>query len=457
MSFKFFFPDSQDIVDPSFDFERETRSRQRVRHRDDAYAHEVLSSRAFDGILVSKGIVDGYGQGSRYTLAQRQRLLRVGVKEFFRLEGSAFGSLETMGDCGAFTYVRETVPPYTVDEVLDFYVECGFDYGISVDHVILDYKKAWDSPDASKAPQLDALKERQRLTLELAGEFWRKCRARHLKIKPIGVAQGWSPKSYAHAVAELQKRGFRYIALGGMVPLKTDDITDCLQAVSVERHPATRLHLLGISRTEAIGRFVKLGVVSLDSTSPLRQAFKDDRDNYWLVGKDALDKNAAFSAIRVPQVEGNPTLQKLISSGEIPQGRARDLERKCLRALADYDAGELALNTVLTALREYEILCNPVRGDGENPGKDRTEVYRLVLEARPWRNCGCGVCGELRHHVILFRGAERNRRRGFHNIWVFKQRLERELQRAADAEGATRLPRKTPGRRGKARADAPAQ
>ena len=42
-----------------------------------------------------------------------------------------------MGDCGAFTYVREETPPYSVDEVIDFYEGCGFDFGISVDHVIL--------------------------------------------------------------------------------------------------------------------------------------------------------------------------------------------------------------------------------------------------------------------------------------------------------------------------------
>ena len=50
---KFFFPDSQDLVDPSFDFEKETRSAQRLRHRDDLYAHEVFSELAYDGVLVA--------------------------------------------------------------------------------------------------------------------------------------------------------------------------------------------------------------------------------------------------------------------------------------------------------------------------------------------------------------------------------------------------------------------
>ena len=40
---KFFFPDSQDQIDPDFDFETEERSPFRVRQRDDRYAHEVLA------------------------------------------------------------------------------------------------------------------------------------------------------------------------------------------------------------------------------------------------------------------------------------------------------------------------------------------------------------------------------------------------------------------------------
>ncbi|MBK9755663.1 MAG: hypothetical protein IPO88_19545 [Nannocystis sp.] len=54
---QYFLPDSQDLVDPSFDFNKENRSADRLRHRDDQYAHEVFSTRAFDGILVSKAIV----------------------------------------------------------------------------------------------------------------------------------------------------------------------------------------------------------------------------------------------------------------------------------------------------------------------------------------------------------------------------------------------------------------
>src|SRR5690349_2509293 len=105
---KFFFPDSQDYVDPSFNFSTEQRSSLRIRQRDDRYAHEEFGSPPFDGLLVSRAIVDS----GRYTLAQKHRLMRVGLMEFFRLRGK---KLETMGDCGAFSYAREEYPPYSVE------------------------------------------------------------------------------------------------------------------------------------------------------------------------------------------------------------------------------------------------------------------------------------------------------------------------------------------------------
>ena len=150
---KFFFPDSQDFVDASFDFEVESRSGTRIRQRDDLYPHEILSSPPYDGILVSKAVVDGHGGGAgKYSSAQRQRFLRVGVREYFRLQTS---SLQTMGDCGAFTYVKEPRPPYSAAEVADFYHDCGFDFGLSVDHIILAYRATLDG----QLPGLDSVPE----------------------------------------------------------------------------------------------------------------------------------------------------------------------------------------------------------------------------------------------------------------------------------------------------------
>jgi hypothetical protein len=413
---KFYFPDSQDQIDPSFDFLTEERSIFRVRQRDDRYAHEVLRIPPFDGVLVSKTIVDGLpGAAGKYTLAQRNRLYRVGIREFFRLDAVPGPRLSTMGDCGAFSYVREEKPPFHPDEVIDFYEECGFDFGISVDHVILGYDISADRDHSH--PNAREWRKRQRLTLELANKFLTRCRARAVGFIPVGVAQGWSPPSYARAVGDLQKMGYRRIALGGLVPLRTSEVLACVEAVDAVRKHDTELHLLGITRCDNVERFAACGVTSFDSTSPFRQSFKDDRDNFY-----ALDRT--YTAIRVPQVDGNPKLKARIRAGQVRQATAIKLEADCLRALRRYDSGEVTARTVLRCLTAYDTLCDETR-------KDRREAYAELLEDRPWRGCRCGICEAAGIEVAIFRGSERNKRRGFHNLYIFSKRLQRELKGSA--------------------------
>src|SRR5262249_55561831 len=148
----------------------------------------------------------------------------------------------------------------------------------------------------------DEWRDRQQLTLDLAAEFLRRCRVTNVRFEALGVAQGWSPSSYAHAVQVLQEMGYDYIALGGVVPLKTGEIETCLKAVADVRHPGTRFHLLGITRTELVKNYEQYGVVSFDSTSAFRQAFKDDRDNYYAPERKYL-------AIRVMQIDSNNRLK----------------------------------------------------------------------------------------------------------------------------------------------------
>lgn len=401
---RFFLPDSQDFVDPSFDFETERRAVDRTRQRDDQYAHELFSKPAYDGLLVSKATVDGLGGSGRYTLAQRHRLLREGAKRFFRTP------LPIMGDCGAFSYVKDVEPPFTVEEVTAFYEQCGFTHGMSVDHIILEYAPEWDA--AKKVPK--RAQERQDLTLELANAFLKLHRRTRPRFKPIGVAQGWSPASYARSVRELQRMGYDYLALGGMVPLKTADIREVLEGLQEVRKSGTKLHLLGVTRIDHIASFERWGVASFDSTSPLRQAFKDKDDNYHTAER-------TFSAIRVPQVEGNPKFQAAIRAGRVSQDDARRLEKACLGGLRAISSRQgKPIQATVRLLHEYEQLFDP--------GRDNRAIYSEILSTQPWKDCPCEVCRRLGHHVILFRGAERNRRRGLHNVWVFYRRLQKELR-----------------------------
>lgn len=419
---KFFFPDSQDTVSPGFDFEKETFPKDRFRQLDDLYAHEVFRSEIpFDGLLVSKAIVHGVEGSGKYTRAQVLRFEREGVREFFRLN-SLPKHLEVIGDCGAFSYVKHKVPPpeFSVDRVLEFYEAGRFDYGVSVDHVILAYIPKADQGQVEVPADV---RERQEMTLALAEEFLRKHHAQRLSFTPMGVAQGWSPKSYRYAVESLLKMGYRYIALGGMVPLKTPDILACLEEIAdLPLDASTRFHLLGITRTEHVSRFAAYKVASIDSTSPLLQAFKDEKDNYFTMGR-------TYAAIRIPQVDKNPGLSRQIKSGRISQDKARVLERRALGAMKEFEAGLLGVDAVLDILAEYEEFYDP-----KHVEKHRV-LYREVLMDTPWRTCPCDVCKALGYHVILFRGAERNRRRGFHNLWMFRRQLERALTTSEPSGG----------------------
>jgi hypothetical protein len=410
---RFFFPDSQDQVDPNFDFRTEEHSPFRVRQRDDRYAHEILSDAPFQGVLVSKSIIDGGGATtSKYSAPQRTRMYREGIRRFLRLDSITNRYIETMGDCGAFAYIKEEHPPFTVDEVIDFYDYAGFDLGISVDHVILGFRQEDEQQRLLGDDTPPEWERRRQITLQCASEFLTRHQARRCRFGPVGAAQGWSPSSYADSVEQLQRMGYRMIALGGMVPLRTHEILSALKAVDGVRDRNTQLHLLGVTRVDHISVFSSYGVSSFDSTSPFRQAFKDDCDNYYL-------DQGALTAVRVPQVEGNPRLKARIQAGNVDQGVAVKLEQRCLSLLRAYDRDLAFLDNVVDALTEYEALWDD--------RQERSAVYSETLAAKAWKRCSCGICAASGIDVVLFRGSERNKRRGFHNLYVFGQRLRREL------------------------------
>lgn len=397
---KFFFPDSQDLISPTYDFVHDEYPPFRVRQRDDLYAHEVLKHMPYDGILVSKAIVDGSVKGAgKYSESQRQRIYRLGVRDFFRLPNH----MATIGDCGAFNYVNESEPPYSVDEVLNFYEGCGFDAGVSVDHVILGYDRT------AKSGTVDpSWKARRDTTLHLAERFIASVVRRGNRIEAVASAQGWSPSSYAKSVAVLQELGYRRIALGGMVPLRTSDILACLEEINEILTVGTELHLFGVVRFESMDKFATYGVTSFDSTSPFKQAFMDDRDNFHTHASN-------FVAIRVPQVDGNVPLKRAVMAGRVSQRDAIRAEREALQCLRRFDAGEASIEDVLEALADYETVINVK--------KSQLDEYRRTLQAAPWKNCPCGLCEVNGVDMIIFRGTERNKRRGFHNLSVLAARM----------------------------------
>lgn len=426
---KFFYADSLDLVDPQFDFEREkSRNPKRIPQRDDVYAHELMApARPYDGILVSKALFRA-GGGSvatgKYSQAQRKRFEREGAPKFLRFPKNGRQDPEqhpVMGDCGAFAYRNEHEPPYTIDELVDFYEDGRFSLGISLDHMVLDYDKALDHPhgaqgalpfatDDHQTRQQEANRRRD-LSLSNAAEFIERCRSWKVGFEPLGAAHGWSPASYRDSVKRLVAMGYDYIAVGGLVPRKNPDIAEILSAINDETRGKVRLHLLGVVRPPLYGLMRQCGVASFDSSSPVWKAFKDARHNYYA-------EPEAFTAVRIPQSDQGVPMRR-IREGVIDQAEAIAAERHALEMFRAYGRKDASLAATLDALRAYDVLL----GTGRKTATPWARIEQTLAD-RPWDKCACPICSDLGIDVVLFRGANRNRRRGFHNLWRTQHHLE---------------------------------
>jgi hypothetical protein len=435
---KFIFADSLDLIDPEYDFSSDTAGSGRQRHWDERYPHEIMNPAPYDGVLVSRGIVGDHLFPGKYSFAQAMRFRREGARKFLRLDAPRFRDMKLFGDSGAFSYVKEEKPPYTPAQVLQFYQEAGFTHGCAVDHVIFEYER--DTP--AKAVGSPAAHKRFDITLENAREFLKLSRSLGPGFTPIGVAQGWSPASMGEASKRLEKMGYSYIALGGLVPLRAEDIHRCLKAVRERVSPKTRIHLLGFAKAEHIGQFVDYGIESFDSTSPLLRAFKDARANYYVPGDAAQGQQGNgdfdqglqyYAAIRIPQALENPRLMRAAKEGKLNQERLLVLETKALDAVRGYDKGRVPIDEAVESVVEYgSLLADDPSEHSPSREKLRESIRpatRRTLEDRPWKSCLCEICREISVEVMIFRSSNRNKRRGFHNLGVFYQHILRLLDK----------------------------
>lgn len=426
---KFIFADSLDYVDPAFDFVADRSAADRQPYWDDAYPHEILGYAPYDGVLVSRGIVGDHRVKGKYTASQARRFSLVGVRKFMRLDKPEFAHLDIFGDCGAFTYVQEEKPPYTPLEMAEFYDECGFTHGCSVDHIIFDFDPALEGMNGGS----EDAKQRFDITLENADAFRREARAMGADFEPLGVIQGWSPGSMAEAARRLVAMGYGYLALGGMVPLKSPEIKRCLAAIRDAVPASTRLHILGFAKADDIDSFHGYDIASFDTTSPLIRAFKDAKQNYYLPGEDLALRY--YTSIRVPQAIENPKLQRAVKKGQFRAEDLLRLEGLALDSLRAFDRGEAELEETLRHVLVYSAPLVEERAfedcEGSTALARLEERYRITLTERPWTQCSCAICRDASIDVIIFRGSNRNKRRGIHNLAVYKDHIERlDLKRA---------------------------
>lgn len=391
---RYFIPEWDDLVDPDYDFINDSHSGGSSDWSNEVYAHQLYPEPNYDGILVSRAIAEK-------SKKKKERINALGVHRFLRVPRE----FPIMGDCGAFDYIMEEKPPYTTADVLDYYTRLGFDFGVSVDHLIVT------ATEHQK-------KSRYELTIDNAEDFLRCHRKTGLRWEPIGAVQGWDATSYAKAAADYVKMGYRYLGLGGLVRTSTGEILRILAKVHEAIPRGIGIHLFGLARLKAVRAMADLGVTSVDSASALRRAWLGDEDNYW------FEDGRHYRAIRVPQAGKSFRAKRMVGEGRATADFVKNTEKRVMAVLRDLDRGKKTVEECLRVIGEYDHLIT----------LDRPELldqYRRTLEAAPWKRCRCAICQRDGIEVVIFRGNNRNRRRGFHNTYVFY----RLLQRALSGEG----------------------
>ncbi|MGD1858070.1 MAG: hypothetical protein ACFB2W_27860 [Leptolyngbyaceae cyanobacterium] len=249
-----------------------------------------------------------------------------------------------LGDSGAHSYRALDEPPFTCQDLLEFYAAGQFNYGMILDMVASPWVRPGGLP-------LSELQRRLQLTLTNAEHCLTLHQRYQYPFELIGVVQGWDPDSYRTCAQALLKMGFTHLAIAGQRSLKLIKAAIDTVLTETQNHPdPIKLHILGTGNPNVLSFYVAKGIHSFDSSTWLRKAWLDAKRNYFIVSHQTYQ---AYQATRL--------------------------------GLAPLTDQPIEWSTPIT--------------------------------------CSCPFCQHLGQHILLFRGHERNTRRGFHNIYQYIQFL----------------------------------
>lgn len=410
-SVSYFLPDWDDLLDERFDFEGDNFSGLSRQTRQDKHCCVLMKpKRICDGVLVSLAQhVTSKGPLRRIMGTEPNSLAPKNMRSQFGLDEDQL----LFGDCGAFSYVNDDKPAISVDQAIALYELHNFDLGASVDHI--------PSPlvlrNGSKQ-KLSMAKRRERIeiTKNNAYRFIELVKKRRVGFKPVGTIQGIKPADYAKMANLYHEFGYRHIAIGGLVPLPdamVKQIADKVMAVVTKLKPRPWVHLFGVFRPKLQMKFRELKVDSFDSATYFRKAWLRSDQNY-------LASNGKwYAALRVPMTSDGRTRKRLEMS-DLDIDSLRNHEAAVIKLLCQYDRDEVGVQEVLEAVIEYDQ-----RLSRSSDVRSMRTQYQRTLKDRPWRSCDCPFCQQAGIHVLIFRGSNRNKRRGAHNTLMLYGSLDK--------------------------------
>ena len=357
-----------------------------------------------DGVLVSKGYMK--------PRVEKSVIEYGGIQKFLRWDGPV------IGDSGAWLYKNQDEPPYSVKELLDYYVRLKIPIGAHLDHAIF---KTINVEGVKRELTPEERKKRWNITIDNAREtleLLSKERFNHLKI--IGVVQGWDLESYRKATKELLKMGYEYLGIGEVARRPTSQLIKIVEVVNkeIDKLPAKRrkkikIHLFGFGRLHLVRSFMTKRVVSFDTAAPLRQAWESGEKNYHFA-----NPWRSYTAIRIRLTRTRRARRHLA-----------EIEKKTLETMYRYAKRKASIGLTLDRLLAYEKKILEVDGVPSEKIDKILELlrkrYERTLKDRPWEDCLCPICKERGVDVIIFREGWRNGSRAHHNVRQFYLELNR--------------------------------
>ncbi|MFD1600467.1 DUF6884 domain-containing protein [Halobellus rarus] len=240
----------------------------------------------------------------------------------------------------------------------------------------------------------------------------------------------------------------RYDAIRVRYPSSRDDLNEAVETSLRGRETlvALRAYDAGDSIREALEDWHALAKDILPAT---RQYLREHRHDEQFDVRLLADVEAAFredfeygrelQASFSDNLRGN--LVKLLRDDDpeapIPFAEYDEILNTAANIFEQFPLATTALDDV-DAVSDYDRVWALVREYAVWVGdEDLLEEYQTVLRERPWEQCDCPICAEHGIEVCIFRGNDRNRRRGFHNTRRFYDEFEDDLPKILVATKGT--------------------
>ena len=403
---KYYLPNWEDRVDPGYNFFTDEHSEAHTSNpKADSYVWEIFAKNELplDGVLISRAAL-------KAIKSSESAALESGIHQFLRLPAE----VPVIADCGAWTYVKKPSRAPDPVGILSYYDKLGVDYGVTVDHLVL-------------AGLESEKKKRMQDTYDnaiRAHEVWKKEYKDSFVL--LASVQGWDENDYLKMFRNYLKRGLTHIAIGGLGKSLTPEVVSIIESIKEEiienRTRPDLIHFFGLGRLGLLPHYAELedlGVeVSFDTASWLRRAWMGG--NYYSVVNDRL---SSYTGIRIPQIGTERTglkKNRKIEHEDVILSLQK-LEKRAIDTLRNYR--NVSPDSIMETLRDLDAGLVRSGSFSYNLLTDFEPLYPRTLRERPWEACDCPICSSVGIDVVIFRGNNRNRRRGFHNIYTMYHKV----------------------------------